>query len=73
MSIKLFKPLRGCRVYASTKHPNITPGELVGHVLSVDNNIVHFHNVTLNPPQEDTLIWRFESENKLNEFYDFGS
>ncbi|WP_338212934.1 hypothetical protein [Halopseudomonas aestusnigri] len=66
---KLFKPMRGCRIFASQKHMTEEPGTLLGWCEKVDGNICIYKM----PASEETdrFIWR--TSNGLNDWYEYAA
>ncbi|ASN68669.1 hypothetical protein 3S11_45 [uncultured Caudovirales phage] len=56
--MKFFKPMRGCRIFASDKHMTKPAGELIGWCEKVDGNICLFKPPC--SPEIDRFIWRFK-------------
>ncbi|MCY1299699.1 hypothetical protein D9M71_88260 [compost metagenome] len=54
---QFFKPMRGCRIFASDKHMTKPAGELVGWCEKVDANVCIFSQP--GTPELDRFIWRF--------------
>ncbi|WP_243723495.1 hypothetical protein, partial [Pseudomonas aeruginosa] len=62
---QFFKPMRGCRIFASEQHMTKPAGELIGWCEKVDGNICIFK-----PPcshELDRFIWRHKDG--LNPWY----
>lgn len=70
--MRLFKPMKGCRVFTSDKHMTKPAGELLGWVDRVDENLCYFHQVG---GGIDVLIWRFTNSGNgsqyLNAWHEF--
>ena len=66
---RFFKPMRGCRIFASAEHMTKPEGELIGWCEKVDGNICIFK-----APGDAVLrrfIWRFSDG--LNEWHTYGA
>ena len=55
--MQIFKPVKGCRIYASPQHMTKPEGEFIGWCEKVDGNICLFK--TPGSPEFDRLIWQF--------------
>ncbi|AWT29857.1 hypothetical protein IPC367_27325 [Pseudomonas aeruginosa] len=69
MMYRFFKPMRGCRIFASEHHMTKPAGELIGWCEKVDGNICIFK-----PPcslELDRFIWRHRDG--LNPWYHYSA
>ncbi len=68
--MRLFKPIKGCRVFTSDKHMTKPGGELLGYCEQVDGNICIFRLGA----EVDRLIWKFRNSNgseELNNWHEY--
>lgn len=62
MSIKqFFRPLKGCKIYASQTHHSLSFLTPIGVVTEVSGNIVHFKSFLHG--DTDSMVWRFKDGN----------
>lgn len=54
---RFFKPMRGCRIYASPQHMTTPAGTFLGWCVKVDGNICIFSQP--GSAELDRFIWRF--------------
>ena len=54
--MRIFKPLKGCLVYARAANATLKAGSLVGRVICVDGNIC----VYALGAETDRFIWKFK-------------
>ena len=67
--MRFFKPMQGCRIFASEKHMTEVPGTLLGWCEKVDGNICIFKPVC--SLETDRFIWRFKDG--PNDWYEFAA
>lgn len=66
---RIYKPMKGCKVYASSKHMTRPAGELIGWCEKVDGNICIFKPP--GSPELDRFIWQFSKGQ--NDWYDYSA
>lgn len=64
--MQFFKPMKGCRIVASSKHPTRKEFDYIGEVIKVDGDIVWFRDQV---GDTDTMIWRFKEGNNLYVYF----
>ncbi|MDG9886322.1 hypothetical protein CSV86_014775 [Pseudomonas putida CSV86] len=70
--MRFFKPMRGCRIFASEKHMTRPAGEFIGWCEKVEENICIFRDGAV----VDRFIWRFNNSNgtqELNSWYEYSA
>lgn len=66
--MRFFRPIKGCRIFASAQNPHFKEMDYVGEVIRVDGNFAWF---TDRAGDTDLVIWRFEDG--VNKFILFGA
>lgn len=64
---RIYKPMKGCKVYASSKHMTRSAGDLIGWCEKVDGNVCIFKPP--GRPDTDRFIWQFKDGQ--NGWYEF--
>ncbi|MGY2337933.1 hypothetical protein ACW9HW_01625 [Pseudomonas sp. SDO5532_S415] len=70
--MRYFKPMKGCRIFASDKHMTKPAGEFIGWCEHVEDSICVFRNDSV----VDRIIWRFSKRNgghELNTWHEYSA
>lgn len=64
VNTRFFKPMRGCRIYASDKNMTRKAGELIGECIKVDGCTCWFRSGN----ETDLFLWEFPDGSKNDWF-----
>ncbi|WP_448647118.1 hypothetical protein [Pseudomonas mohnii] len=70
--MRFFKPMKGCRIFASDKHMTKPAGEFIGWCEHVEDGICVFRNGSV----VDRIIWRFSNRkggHALNTWHEYSA